>query len=205
LLTTNRNILKICSDFQSKLYLICAQKSISDKEVGPSRAFEHVRTLRHITTAADYGLDADPIAKYMANAEKTVESKEALHKKLEAELAKPSMSVFVGMRDKSPVARAVFTDQFMSTYKKFLSSTTLASIYRLKPGRVVFTNEARSEFGQQGARLALSSEPMTNPELQLVADDKVTKCAEMSKKWEDDTGITKQKEIVEGKCGFGCA
>ncbi len=158
-----------------------------------------------LAAAGDYGLDADPIAKYMADAEKTVESKEALHKKLEAELAKPSMSVFVGMRDKSPVARAVFTDQFMSTYKRFLSSTTLASIYRLKPGRVVFTNEGRSEFAQQGARLALSSEPMTNPELQLVADDKVTKCAEMSKKWEDDTGITKQKEIVEGKCGFGCA
>ena len=158
-----------------------------------------------LAAAGDYGLDADPIAKYMADAEKTVESKEALHKKLEAELAKPSMSVFVGMRDKSPVARAVFTDQFMSTYKRFLSSTTLASIYRLKPGRVVFTNEGRSEFAQQGARLALSSEPMTNPELQLVTDDKVTKCAEMSKKWEDDTGITKQKEIVEGKCGFGCA
>ena len=158
-----------------------------------------------LTAAADYGLDADPVAKYMADAEKTVESKQALHKKLEAELGKPSMSVFIGLRDKSPVARAIFTDQFMSTYKKFLSSATLASIYRLKPGRIVFTNEGRSEFAQQGARLALSSEPVTDPDFQLVADDKVTKCAEMSKKWEDDSGITKQREIVEGKCGFGCA
>ena len=158
-----------------------------------------------LAAAGDYGLDDDPVAKYMADAEKTVEGKLALHKKFEAELAKPVMSVFIGLRDKSPVARAIFTDQFMSTYKRFLSSATLASIYQLKPGRIVFTNEGRSEFAQQGARFALSSEPMTNPELQLVADDKVTKCAEMSKKWEDDTGITKQKEILEGKCRFWCA
>ena len=158
-----------------------------------------------LAAAGDYGLDDDPIAKYMADAEKIVESKQALHKKLEAELVRPSMSVFIGLRDKSPVARAIFTDQFMSTYKRFLSSATLASIYRLKPGRIVFTNEGRSEFAQQGARFALSSEPEANPNLQLAADDKVTKCAEMSKKWEDDTGLTKQREIVEGKCGFGCA
>ncbi|MCX6105121.1 MAG: hypothetical protein NTY08_04725 [Proteobacteria bacterium] len=157
-----------------------------------------------LSDAAGYDLEADSVFRYIADLEKTPQGAEKLHKTLTAVLAQPALKGIMSFRNNSPVGKAVFTNQFISKYQKSLRSMSFASLYNLKPGSIHFSDGARSELASAATRLSERA-PSQRPEnLQLLDNPADAKCENIKSDYEDKSGITAQRQILDPSCNWLC-
>ena len=157
-----------------------------------------------LTAAPVYDLESDADFRYIADLEKTPQGAEKLHKTLAAVLAQPALEAIISFRNHSPVGKDVFTNQFISQHQKSLRSMSFASLYHLKPGAIQFSNGGKSELATAAAKLAGQSQSQRPANLQLLDNPADAKCENIKSDYEDKTGITAQRQILDPSCDFKC-